>query len=242
MPNPGTLYCLGVGPGDPELVTIKAARLLAQVPHLVAPTARIKADSLALSIAKPYLGAHAKIYQHIFPMTSVPTELAAHWDESAAMIDALLLAGDDVCFPTLGDPLTYSTALYLARALRRRRSEAEIQFVPGVTAFSAVAAITQVALGEGKRPLTIVPAADDDLDGIRRALATGGAVVLMKIGHRLGAILELLAQSDALSRAVMVSRAGLPDQQLFPDLTALRAAGASTEYLAVIVIPAPEFP
>jgi precorrin-2/cobalt-factor-2 C20-methyltransferase len=240
MPDPGTLHCLGIGPGDPELVTVKAARLLGSVRHVVAPTARIKSDSLALAIARPHLGAHTQVHERIFPMTADRAELTARWDEAAADIDALLLTGEDVCFPTLGDPLLYSTALYLARALRRRRPGVSIQFVPGVTAFSAVASITQVPVGEAKRPVTIVPTADDEPEAIRRALATGGAVVLMKIGKRLGAILNLLAECGALERAVMVSRAGLPDQQVFTDLVALHRQGADTEYLAIILIPAPE--
>jgi precorrin-2/cobalt-factor-2 C20-methyltransferase len=240
MPEPGTLHCLGIGPGDPDLVTVKAACLLGDARHVVAPVARIKAESLALAIARPHIGPQARIHERVFPMTADRAELTARWDEAAAAIDELLLGGDDVCFPTLGDPLLYSTALYLARALRRRRPAVRIQFVPGVTAFSAVAAITQVPVGEAKLPVTIVPTADDEPETIRRALATGGTVVLMKIGKRLGAILDLLADSGALARAVMVSRAGLPDQQVFTDLVALRAAGADTEYLAIILIPAPE--
>jgi precorrin-2/cobalt-factor-2 C20-methyltransferase len=240
MTEPGTLHCLGIGPGDPELVTVKAARLLGSARHVVAPTARIKSESLALAIAAPHLGAHTQVHERVFPMTADRAEMQARWDESAAFIDGLLLAGDDVCFPTLGDPLLYSTALYLARALRRRRAAVRIAFVPGVTAFSAVAAITQVPVGEAKRPVTIVPTADDDADAIRRALATGGAVVLMKIGKRLGAILDLLAEASALERAVMVSRAGRPEQQVFTDLVALHRQGADTEYLAVIIVPALE--
>lgn len=240
MSDPGTLHCLGIGPGDPELVTVKAARLLGSARHVVAPTARIKSESLALAIATPHLGPHTQVHERVFPMTADRGELTARWDESAAFIDSLLLAGDDVCFPTLGDPLLYSTALYLARALRRRRPEVRIAFVPGVTAFSAVAAITQVPVGEAKRPVTIVPTADDDPDAIRRALVTGGAVVLMKIGKRLGAILALLEEAGAIGRAVMVSRAGRPEQQVFTDLAALRRQGADTEYLAVIIVPAQE--
>lgn len=240
MPDPGILYCLGIGPGDPELVTVKAARLLASAKHVVAPLARIKAESLALAIARPHIGPQARIHERVFPMTADLAELRARWDEAAADIDALLRAGDDVCFPTLGDPLLYSTALYLTRALRRRRAEVRISFVPGVTAFSAVAAITQVPVGEAKRPVTIVPTADDEPEAIRQAIATGGTVVLMKIGKRLGAILDMLAESGAIDRAVMVSRAGLPEQQIFTDLVALRRQGANTEYLAIIIVPAPE--
>lgn len=239
-PEPGTLHCIGIGPGDPDLITVKGAKLLAAATHVLVPTAQRKNESLALAIAHGHIGPQAQIHERLFPMTTDRVELATRWDESAAFVDALLMRGEDVCFLTLGDPLLYSTAWYLARAVRRRRADAHIVFVPGITAFSAVAAITQVPVGVAKRPVTIVPTADDEPEAIRQALATGGTVVLMKIGHRLGAILDLLAEAGALERAVMVSRAGRPEQQVFTDLVALRASGADSEYLAVIIVTAAE--
>ncbi len=237
MSEPGTLHCIGVGPGDPELVTIRAARLLGSVRHVVAPIARLNTESLALSIVRRYLREDAIVRECVFPMTADRAELSASWSEAAAEIDALLLAGHDVCFPTIGDPLLYSTAIYLSRALRSRRPMAKVSFVAGVTAFSAVAATTQIPLGEAKQPVTIVPGASD-LDTLRRALARGGAVVVMKLGARLGSVLEVLAECGALGRAALVSRAGLPEQRVHLDLTQLRTLGVEAAYLATLVVSA----
>ncbi len=97
----------------------------------------------------------------------------------------MLETGADACFLTLGDAFLYSTYIYLLRALRIRIPDVDVVTVPGITSFSAAAAIAEFPIGEAKKPVTIVPTADD-LDEVRRAVSSGGAVILMKIGKRLG--------------------------------------------------------
>ena len=105
-------------------------------------------------------------------MTADREELAAKWDAAAARVAAVLTAGEDACFLTLGDPLLYSTYIYLLRALRKRLPDLKAVTVPGITAFGAAAALAEFPVGEGREPVTIVPAADD-LTAVRRALAAG---------------------------------------------------------------------
>ena len=114
-------------------------------------------------------------------MTADREELAEKWDAAAARVAEVLTAGEDACFLTLGDPLLYSTYIYLLRALRKRLPDLKAVTVPGIMAFGAAAALAEFPVGEGREPVTIVPAADD-LTDVRRALAQGGTVVLMKIG------------------------------------------------------------
>ena len=149
------------------------------------PKARGEGDSAALSIAAAYLRADAEIHELVFPMITDRKELARRWEDSAGQVAAVLQAGEDACFLTLGDPLLYSTYIYLLRALRKILPEVQAVTVPGVTAFSAAAALTDFPIGEAKEPVTIVPTADD-LQALEEALARGGTVVLMKIGKRLG--------------------------------------------------------
>ena len=235
----GTLYGIGIGPGDPELITVKGARLLARCPHVFLPKARTAADSLAGSIARQHIGPEAQIHELVFPMTADAEVLHQRWDDSAAQVAAVLTGGADACFLTLGDPLLYSTYIYLLRALARRWPALEAVTVPGVTAFSASAALAQFPIGVAKEPVTIVPASDD-LDAIRRALAGGGTVVLMKIGRRLREILRVLDEAGVLERSVLVARAGLEGQRIETDLRKLLATGSEAEYLAVILIHASE--
>jgi precorrin-2/cobalt-factor-2 C20-methyltransferase len=148
-----------------------------------------------------------------------------------------LRSGDDACFLTLGDPMLYSTYIYLLRALKRQLPEVRVVTVPGVNAFSAVAAAVNFPVGEAKQSVTIVPASDE-LDDVCRAVKTGGTVILMKIGKRLPELLNTLDECGVLDGSVLVSRVGLPDQRIETDLRKLKTSGADAEYLAIILVPA----
>jgi precorrin-2/cobalt-factor-2 C20-methyltransferase len=233
--TPGTFYGIGVGPGDPELLTVKAARILGQCPHVVVPKAKADGDSLALEIAHSYVHGGAEIHELVFPMTTDKAELSRSWRESARKIAALLETGADVCFLTLGDALVYSTYIYLLRELKLVLPGVHAITVPGITSFSAVAALTHFPLGEGKEPITVIPAADD-LTAVREALKNAGTVVLMKIGKRLGDILDLLEAQGVIGEAVFVQRAGQLTQRIELDLRQLRGREAEAGYLSVILV------
>jgi precorrin-2/cobalt-factor-2 C20-methyltransferase len=235
--KPGTLYGIGIGPGDPELITLKGARLIGACQHLFVPKARTAAESVALAIARPLVGPEARIEELLFPMTADRGELAEKWDAAAGRVAAVLESGEDACFLTLGDPLLYSTYIYLVRALRKRLADLDIITVPGIMAFGAAAALTAFPVGEGREPVTIVPAADD-LAAVRRALAAGGTIVLMKIGKRLPEVLDLLESGGLLGKSVFVSRATMADQRIETDLRRLKAEGPEAGYLSIILVHA----
>ena len=230
----GILYGIGVGPGDPELITLKGARVLAACEHVFVPKSRAASESMALSIAQPHLPACAQVHELVFPMTSDPAVLERNWTDAARQVAEVLLEGRDACFLTLGDPLLYSTYIHLVRRLRAVLPEAQIVTVPGVTSVSAAAALTNFPMAEGKEPVSIVPTADD-LDGVRRAFAAGGTVVLMKVGSRLQQVLDVLEEMGALDSAVFVARAGQDGQRVETDLRRLRTEGAEAGYLSIIL-------
>lgn len=232
----GTLYGIGVGPGDPDLITVKGARILAECRHVFVPRGQRAVDCLALTIARNHMNPGAVIHEIIFPMTSDPEELAREWDDRIGPIAEILRQGSDACYLTLGDTLLYSTYIYMLRALRRRMPAARVVTLPGVTAFSAVAAAAEFPLGAGQEMITIVPSTDD-LENVRHALAAGGTTILMKIGKRLKSVLDLLDKEGALDRAVFVSRAGMDNQIAETDLRKLREeAGDETGNLSVILV------
>lgn len=233
----GTLYGIGVGPGDPGLITVKGREVIGACRHVFAPKARIKSESLALQIAGRYAGAGAQIHEVVFPMVEDEAVLARHWNECAAGIVALLEAGEDVCFLTLGDTLLYSTHIYLVRAVKALSPEAGIVTIPGVNAFSAAAALTGFPLGEGKRPLLVIPVSDD-LEIVREAIDGERTVVLMKVGKRLPEIVALLEERGLAQRSVFVARVGLEGERVETDLTKLRDGGELLGYLSVILVPA----
>jgi len=231
----GTLYGIGIGPGDPDLMTLKGVKILGDCPHVFVPKARQDAESLALNIARKHVRPEAKIHEILFPMTTDKKELEERWEESARQIAEVLESGADACFLTLGDTFLYSTYIYMLRALRRRLPEAEVVTIPGITAFSAAAAVSEFPVGEAKEPVTIVPTADD-LDQVKRAIRSGGTVVLMKIGKRLDRILEVLDSEGAIGRSVFVSHVGLDNQKIVKDLNTLRGGDADRGYLSVILV------
>ena len=237
--NTGTLYGIGIGPGDPELITLKAARLISSCPTLFVPKARTAAESVALAIARSLIGPETRIEELVFPMTADAKALAEKWDTAAAHVAEVLAAGEDACFLTLGDPLLYSTYIYLLRALRKRIPDLKAVTVPGIMAFGAAAASAEFPIGEGRAPVTIVPAADD-LAAVRRALAAGGTVVLMKIGKRLPEVLALLDAESLLEKSVFVSHVGMATQRIETDLRRLKDEGPEAGYLSIILVHAGE--
>jgi precorrin-2/cobalt-factor-2 C20-methyltransferase len=233
----GRFYGIGVGPGDPELLTVKATSILRNCSHLFVPKAKSEGDSVALAIAGRYVRSDAQKHELVFPMTSDSEKLARSWKESAEQVAAVLETGADACFLTLGDPLVYSTYIYLLRALNQRLPGLEAVTVPGITSFCAGAALSNFPLGEGKELVTIVPTADD-LVPVRRALQAGGTIVLMKIGRRLPEVLALLREARLLEHSVFIARAGLDGQRMVPDLRNLHCDDPEMGYLSLILVHA----
>jgi precorrin-2/cobalt-factor-2 C20-methyltransferase len=233
----GTLYGIGVGPGDPEWMTVKAARILAACRHVYVPKSQVAAESIALDIARCYLKPYAAVHELTFPMTADEDVLRQCWREAAGEVARTLTAGEDCCFLTLGDALLYSTYIYLIGELRTISPEAKIVTVPGITAMSAAAAATGFAIGQGKQLVTIVPAADD-MRPFAAALDRGGTVVLMKIGRRLEAVLAELESRKLLERAVFVSRVGMAQQRVETDLRRLSGLPEQTGYLSILLVDA----
>ena len=236
----GTLYGIGIGPGDPGLITVKGAALIGRCRHIFVPKAGNSSESLALAIAGRYIGKDSGIRELVFPMTEDRNELSACWSEAARSVLGILEKGEDACFLTLGDPLLYSTYIYLLRELRKLSPECAVVTVPGITSVSAAAAISGTAIGEGKGLVTIIPA--DDLDKLAEALESGGTVAVLKVGKRLPRILDLLEAHGAARRSVFVSRAGLEGQRVETDLEKLRTGGEDTGYLSVILVREKEEP
>src|SRR5208337_3722968 len=112
----GVLFGIGVGPGDPELMTVKGAKVLERCGHVFVPKARSENGSIALAIADRYLRADSRIYELLFPMSADSGELSRRWTEAARSVADVVGMGEDACFLTLGDPLLYSTYIYLVRS------------------------------------------------------------------------------------------------------------------------------
>jgi precorrin-2/cobalt-factor-2 C20-methyltransferase len=195
MAEKGKLYGIGVGPGDTELLTLKAARILKNVPVIFTPKSSKEKESIALSIVKPVLEEREDykrlmLVTPIFPMIEDKDELEKIWTSASEMIAQYLDSGRDVAFITLGDPSVFSTYAYVQKKLI---GDYEIETVPGITSFTACAAARNKALVEQNQILTIVPKIDDRLEHV---LEYSDSVVLMKASRNTSQLEETIEKKE----------------------------------------------
>ena len=229
-----TLIGVGVGPGDPELVTARAVRALVEADRVVAPSTAVDAVGRAESIVRQACPAVA-IERLPFEMSVGPARDAA-LATAADRVVACLDAGERVAFVTLGDPNVYSTFPALAGAVRERRPETVVETVPGITAFQALAARSGTVLLTGTERLCLVTAVDGP-GHLEQALDDpGAAVVVYKGGRHLPEVAKRLADAGRLDGAVAGELLGLPGERVGP--AADLAAGPATYLVTVIVPPA----
>lgn len=213
----GTFYGIGVGPGDPELLTMKAIKAIENADVLIAPKTEKKDGSVALSIAKPYLKKDIEIVYQVFPMV-LNFETTDAWQKNKEEILALLYAGKNVVFLTLGDPMFYSTYIYIYRLLAKEKN-INIETIPGIPAFCAIGSKLGYPLVEGNDIISVIPATADK-EIIDKALAVSNNIVMMKVYKNYPEIIDSLTNSDMIENAVLVSRCGLPDEEVITDLAA----------------------
>ena len=224
-----TFYAVGVGPGDPELLTLQAVKILKQCPVIAAPRTK-SGQMLALDIARGAVDFREKeILPLFFTMSHDAALREESYREAARQIGAFLQKGLDVAMVNLGDVSIYATAYYIFAELRKAGFETVM--VPGVTSFCAVAAALGWSLTEISAPLHIIPASAD-LDW---ALSLPGTKVLMKSGSAIWDTIAALERNGCLSRAAMVADCGLPTQKVFYDLTKLPE---TVSYFATILVGA----
>lgn len=207
----GKLYGVGVGPGDPELLTLKALRLIKENEVIAVPGKEIQA-SVAYQIVK---GAYEELDEKTLipvamPMTKDPQVLKANHDKAADQVESYLKEGKNVVFLTLGDTTVYSTYLYVHKRILERGYEAEI--VSGITSFCAVAARLNMGLVEADQPLHVIPATykAQEMDEI---LELPGTKVLMKTGKKMKQVKESIEKSG--QKAVMMENCGMPSEKIY---------------------------
>ena len=224
--NRGKLYGVGLGPGDPELMTRKAERIIRQSPVLAVPD-KGRGERTALAIAGE-LAEGKELLTCAAPMVRDEEALDRAYEANADAVCAALDQGKDVAFLTLGDPTVYATYIYLHKKVVSRGYEAEI--VPGVPSFCAVAARLGAALCEKSERLLIVPASHGDMDD---CLDLDANLVFMKAGRELGALQQKLAERGLLEKAAMVANCGMEGEAVFHRFA---DADPETGYFSVVLV------
>jgi precorrin-2/cobalt-factor-2 C20-methyltransferase len=234
----GKLYVIGVGPGDPELMTLKAARILRDIGCVCVPKGREEGKSLALSIIRKTIDLKGKeIVEAHFPMrkTARPgqaAELDAKWRQTVEAVLDRLNKGRDVAFITIGDPTIYSTFFYLYDHLIESAPDLQIEIVPGVSSINASAARARIPLGLGDGKIAILPA--NYLDDLKTTLQRFDTVVLMKVHKVLDEIRATLDGLGLSEKAVYVSRASMTDEFICTDLASLQSD--DLDYFSMVIV------
>lgn len=217
MKTLGTLYGIGVGPGDPELLTIKAARVLGRVDAVFAASSSKNDHSIAQAIVAPHLPPDTHIIRLAFPMTREADALESAWRANAAAMANVLVTGRDAAFITLGDPMLYSTFGYVLPLVRELLPGLAVTIVPGVTSLQAAAATTSTPLAASGENLLVASGVDAPAR-LRAALATADNAVILKAYRQFPHLRQMLADLGLAQTTTFVTRLGLPGETVEPDL------------------------
>jgi len=214
----GTLFAVGAGPGDPELITLKAVRVLGQTPVVFAASSSKNDYSLALSIVSPHLRPDTPVVRLPFPMTRDRRVLEAAWLANATLVLEHLRTGRDAAFVTLGDPVTYSTYQYLSRTLRAVEPDVPLAIVSGVSSIQAASAAAGRGLAESGENLLVLSGVDSP-ERLRRSLEIADNAVILKAYRTFPQLKALLCEMGLADKAVLVSRCGLDGQAVHQGLS-----------------------
>ena len=213
----GTLYGVGVGPGDPDHITLKAVKVLSSVDVIYTASSTKNSHSLAVRIAAPHIPEGTPVHRIAFPMCKDRDVLEAAWEENAKIVAETLKQGKDAAFLTLGDCLTYSTYGYLARHVARVAPDAKMVAVPGITSYQAAAARTNRQLVEGEESLVIMSGVRGGGRFREVAKHTENAVFL-KAYKNISDICLALRENGWDDGSVGVVSCGLPEERVVENL------------------------
>lgn len=225
----GIFYGVGVGPGDPELLTVKALRVMGECPVLACPQTK-SGEMLALDIVSQAMDVSEKtiLPLHFTMSRDAAVQRAAH-EKAADEVCRCLEQGQDVAMPNLGDVSIYSTYCYLMEIVRERGFETRM--VAGVPSFCAIAARLGISLTEMKSPLHIAPGSLE----LEEVLNWPGNKILMKSGSQMPEVLKSIEAYADLSKSAMIQNCGLPDERVFPNLGE-ESPKDSTGYFATVIV------
>lgn len=232
------LYGVGIGPGAPDLLTLRALRVLQQVPVLAIPRATPYSESVAWSIIQ----SHVREIPHqvrlflTFPMSLDSKQLQSAWESALGSLAPYIEQEQEIAFACEGDPSLFSTFIYLSRLARERWPTLEVEVVPAVSSIVAVPAVSGRALADGQQRIAVIPAlyGIDDLENLLDQFET---VILMKMGQAIPQIVDVLSRRNLLDHAVYVAKATMDRQSVVFDIR--KIAHTRGDCLSMIIVTQP---
>ena len=229
----GTLYGIGVGPGDPDLITLKAVRLLRRVPVVLLPQS-VNRPSVALSIVRQWLRpGRQRLLLQSYPMMGSEDDLEQARAEAARVAVSCLTSGTDLAWVTEGDPLLYSTFIDLLARTRDQLSDLKVEVIPAVSSITACAAVSAMPLARGSERIAVLPATDSlhDLEDVIERFDT---VILLKVRNVLDSLVERLDRIGFTGATVLVEECGRPNQHVTQELRS--RLGQPLSYFSMVML------
>lgn len=229
----GHFYGVGVGPGDPRLLTQYAVEVFRKVDVIFHVTGPRSVGSVSGSVVDSIEGCRARRVELLFSMARDLAARRGDWERNADVVSEELRAGRDCAFASIGDPLVYSTFTYLLREVRRRLPDVRVTTVPGITSFQAAASRANMPLVENDETLTVIPAWKEELASAAATVRPGTTVFLKTYRHR-DQILSSLKAGPTPAAVLYGARVGLKDERIAVGEAAV--AAAPDEYLSLLIV------
>jgi precorrin-2/cobalt-factor-2 C20-methyltransferase len=226
----GRLIGVGVGPGDPELLTVKGMRVLRDADEVFVPVADTGEVGRAEATVREYVGGQ-RITRLLFALSDDTEARELNWTNAATEVSKHLRDHKTCAFATIGDPNVYSTFTYLARSVRQIEPQVEVETVPGITAMQDLASRSGTVLLEGDERLALLPFTAGE-EPLREALAGFETVVCYKGGSRLGEVLRVAEEGGRLEGAVYGARLGIEGEEV---VSASEMVGREGTYLSTVI-------
>ena len=232
----GTLYGIGVGPGDPQMITLQAIERLKHLDVIFASQKVEGQESIAYTIARKYLHSHAKVFFLKFKATYDRKAFDAIWAENAKEILKTLKTGRDCGYITLGDPSLYSTFSHLLRNLMKLAPTLRVEIIPGVSTVTAASNLLNVPLAIDGETLTLIPSAQIEMERLRPLIRLSDNLVFMKIPSDVQTLIKGLEEEGLLHHAIWVQKCCLPDQRVVKELSKEMLEKEQERYLSMMIV------
>jgi len=214
------IFAIGVGPGDKEYLTVKAANILSKCDILYRPIKEEGKESFAYEIIKDYVNPKAEIIDLVFPMNYNMNDLNKKWKQNSQIILDKITKDKTIAFIVIGDVMLYSTFLYLKTNLEK--NNININFVPGITSFSAISAIIKEPLAMWEEGLAVIPASKDSNFDLNSILKDFDNVIVMKPSHNPKKIIDALIKNNLENNFYLVTKAGTNDEKIITNIEEIK--------------------
>lgn len=242
----GRIIGIGIGPGDPELITIKAVKALKTADVICVPKARAEKPSIVLAMVKHILEEREKspeVLELVFPMTKDESELERSWARNVDIIAKKAKNGKTIAFITLGDPMFYSTFIYLYQGIKEGYPNIKLEIIPGVTSLTACVASSKIPLAEREEVLIIIPS-DLDSKRIEELAKYADNFVFIKGAQRLKDLVPILERAGFTknSTIVLAKRCTMPEEKvMIGKLVDVQSWDIYEDYFSMAIIKRREF-